>query len=180
MGLALRVCYQLLDCWEVHRDAEWEYCLRCHHFPGIPPHHFRAKQPDLRRAHEFQTAHSPSRSGGNPHGSRAVGIVVAGHRTLCLLLTCLLDPQKRFSLKACPVLVSERPNRLLTVLAHTWIYVETQNGISRSGSYDRENRANPSRFLLLVRDSRSKGWDFMRRSTFLLNPCQPTRKIKTA
>ena len=27
-------------------------------------------------------------------------------------------------------------------LAHTWIYVETQNGISRSGSEDRENRAS--------------------------------------
>jgi hypothetical protein len=26
-------------------------------------------------------------------------------------------------------------------LAHTWIYVETQNGISRSGSEDREDRA---------------------------------------
>jgi len=25
-------------------------------------------------------------------------------------------------------------------LAHTWIYVETQNGISRSGSQDAENR----------------------------------------
>ncbi len=29
-------------------------------------------------------------------------------------------------------------------LAHTWIYVETQNGISRSGSEDRENRASPA------------------------------------
>jgi len=27
-------------------------------------------------------------------------------------------------------------------LAHTWIYVETQNGISRSGSEDREDPAN--------------------------------------
>ena len=29
-------------------------------------------------------------------------------------------------------------------LAHTWIYVETQNGISRNGSEDRESRANPA------------------------------------
>jgi len=27
------------------------------------------------------------------------------------------------------------------ILGHTWIYIETQNAIARSGSEDRENRA---------------------------------------